>query len=65
MKHQKEERERKGAEIKCQIEEESSVMQLNLCAFMQYKMGLMQQRDNNVNYDHITATYPKGKAYSD
>ena len=64
MKQQKEETERKRAEMKCQIEEESSVMQLNLCAFMQYKLGLMQQRDKNDNYDHITATYLKGKAYS-
>lgn len=39
-------------------------MQLNFCAFKQHKLGLEQQRDKNVNYDHITAKYLKGKTCS-
>ena len=42
--------------MKWQVGEESGEMQLSFCAFMQHKLGLKQQRDKNVNYDHITAT---------
>lgn len=41
--------------VKWQVGEGNSEMQLNFCAFMRHKLGLMQQRDKNVNYDHITA----------